>query len=52
MKYIYNNCYYYNTTTNLYVEYTDNYKFINEVSNNVFISIKKNERHNRPILIS
>ena len=32
-----NNCYYYNSTTNLYVEYTDNYKFINE--NNMLHSI-------------
>ena len=24
------NCYYYNNTTNLYIEYIDNYKFINE----------------------
>ena len=23
-------CYYYNSTTNLYIEYSDNYKFINE----------------------
>jgi hypothetical protein len=33
------NCYYYNTTTNLYVEYSDNYKFINE--NNMIHSILK-----------
>ena len=32
-------CYYYNSTTNLYVEYTDNYKFINE--NNMLHSILK-----------
>jgi hypothetical protein len=31
VKYFFeNNCYYYNSTTNLYVEYTNNYKFINE----------------------
>ena len=34
-----NTCYYYNSTTNLYVEYTDNYKYINE--NNMIHSILK-----------
>jgi hypothetical protein len=34
-----NNCYYYNSTTNLYVEYSDNYKFINE--NNMLHTILK-----------
>lgn len=34
-----NNCYYYNSTTNLYVEYNDNYKYINE--NNMLHSILK-----------
>ena len=33
------NSYYYNSTTNLYVEYTENYKFINE--NNMIHSILK-----------
>jgi hypothetical protein len=38
VKYFFeNNCYYYNSTTNLYVEYTNNYKFINE--NNMLHSI-------------
>jgi len=38
IKYFFeNNCYYYNSTTNLYVEYIDNYKFINE--NNMIYSI-------------
>jgi hypothetical protein len=32
-----NTCYYYNSTTNLYIEYNDNYKFINE--NNMLHSI-------------
>ena len=40
VKYFFeNNCYYYNSTTNLYVEYTNNYKFINE--NNMLHSILK-----------
>ena len=34
-----NTCYYYNSTTNLYVEYNDNYKFINE--NNMLHAILK-----------
>jgi hypothetical protein len=38
VKYFFeNNCYYYNSTTNLYVEYSNNYKFINE--NNMLHSI-------------
>jgi hypothetical protein len=38
VKYFFeNNCYYYNSTTNLYVEYTNNYKFVNE--NNMLHSI-------------
>ena len=40
IKYFFdNNCYYYNSTTNLYVEYTNNYKFINE--NNMLHAILK-----------
>lgn len=40
VKYFFdNNCYYYNSTTNLYVEYRDNYKFINE--NNMLHAILK-----------